>query len=107
MALFNGLVIMSDGNLVTRNLGFREDDSACFLIIDPENLNILSYPLLLDTRCMGRFSSDRSEDAEFIYTTTEKDIIRLNYMNSKWLLTHGKGHTKSLGRHNLMHGIRP
>ena len=31
---------------------------------------------------MGRFSSDRSEDGEFIYTTTEKDIIRLNYMNS-------------------------
>ena len=66
---------MSDGNLVTRNLGFREDDSACFLVIDPEDLSIVSDPLQLNTRCMGRFSSDRSDEGEFIYTTTEKTLF--------------------------------
>ena len=35
---------------------------------------------------MGRFSSDRSDEGEFIYTTTEKNIIRLNYINSNLVL---------------------
>ena len=94
---FNGLVIMSDGNLVTRNLGFREDDSACFLIIDPEDLNILCDPVLLDARCMGRFSSDKSETGEFIYTTTEKEIIRLNYVNSNLVVDSWKRSYEIIG----------
>ena len=87
---FNGLLVMADGNLVTRNLGFRENDQAYFIVLDPENLEEVSEPLILNQRCMGRFSSDRSSSGEFIYTTTDTDVLRLKYLNNSLTIDHWK-----------------
>lgn len=75
---YNGLLVMSDGNLVTRNLGFRAEDVATFSVLDPD-LDLQGDPLTVAERCMGRFSSDRSADGEFIYATTDQGVYRLRY----------------------------
>jgi hypothetical protein len=76
---YNGLLVMADGNIVTRNLGFREDDHASFVVLEPHDLTIVGEPLVLERRCMGRFSADRTESGEVIYFTTDSEVLRLRY----------------------------
>lgn len=74
----NGLLVMSDGNLVTRNLGFRRREPANYVVLDP-TLDPVGEPLVLEDRCMGRFSADRTADGEFVYFTTDREVRRLRY----------------------------
>lgn len=86
----NGLVILSDGNLVVRNLGFRRGDKAQFVLLDPD-LEPMGEPLDLPERCMGRISSDRSTSGEFLYSTTPDQVFRIRYstgaleLDTSWL----------------------
>ena len=75
---YNGLLILSDGNLVTRNLGFRADDRAGFIVLEPEGLRTVTE-LEIPERCMARFSSDRTGEREHLYFTTPREVRRLIY----------------------------
>ena len=77
-APYNGLLILSDGNLVTRNLGFRADDRAGFVVLEPERLRTVDRVEIAE-RCMARFSSDRSADQDYLYFTTPREVRRLIY----------------------------
>ena len=62
--------------------------------------------MLLDTRCMGA-SHLIDQRMQNLYTQLRKKTLSVWITWIETLLTLGKGHTKSLGKHNLMHGIRP
>ncbi|MEM7139916.1 MAG: hypothetical protein AAF548_02720 [Actinomycetota bacterium] len=73
----NGLLVLSDGNLLTRNLGFRRTEPAHYVVLDPD-LGVVEE-FVLEERCMGRFSSDRTDEGEFVYFTTAGEVRRLRY----------------------------
>lgn len=73
-APYNGLLVMADGNIVTRNLGFRDGDHARFAVLEPERLAIIDEFTFPD-RCMGRFSAD----GDHLYFTTPTTVRRLRY----------------------------
>ncbi|NQY56540.1 MAG: hypothetical protein HRT86_08665 [Ilumatobacteraceae bacterium] len=75
---YNGLLILPDGNLLARNLGFRADDRCAWVVLDPDRLDIVAE-LVLDDRCMGRFSADTVDAVTHVYFTTENEIRRLRY----------------------------
>jgi len=78
-APYNGLLVKSDGNLVMKNLGYRRGEACRFSVLEPESLEFVGPPLVIDSHCMGRFSSEVCEGSEFIYSSTESEVFRLRY----------------------------
>ena len=76
---YNGLLVMSDGNLVMKNLGYRPGESCRFSVLEPERLEPVGDPFVIDEPCMGRFSSDLTDEGEFIYTSSSHELYRLRY----------------------------
>jgi hypothetical protein len=76
---YNGLLVLSDGNLIMKNLG-DDADPCLFSVLDPETLSPVGEPLVVDEAAMGRISADLTADgSEFIYFTTEHELLRLRY----------------------------
>lgn len=80
---YNGLLIMSDGNLVMKNLGHRAGESCLFTVLEPDRLEVIGEPFIVDTPCMGRFSSDVSDAGEFIYASSATDLFKLRYESGR------------------------
>jgi len=80
---YNGLLILSDGNLVMKNLGHVPGVPCRFSILEPERLEPIGPPLILPDACMGRFSSDRTPAGEFIYCSSATELYRLRYDSGK------------------------
>jgi hypothetical protein len=78
---YNGLLIMSDGNLVMKNLGHKPGEPCQFSVLEPERLEPIGDPFIIDEHCMGRFSSDLTTDGEFLYTSSATQLYRLRYEN--------------------------
>ena len=78
---YNGLLITSDGHLVMKNLGHRPGQPCQWSVLEPERLEPVGPPLVVDEPCMGRFSSDLTESGEFIYASTATELYRLHYAN--------------------------
>ena len=78
---YNGLLIMSDGNLVMKNLGHRPGEPCRFSVLEPEHLEPIGEPFIINEHCMGRFSSDLTTDGEFLYTSSATQLYRLRYEN--------------------------
>lgn len=76
---YNGLLILSDGNLLTKNLGHRPDQPCWFSVLEPEELRPTGEPFVIETPCMGRFSSDLTGSDEFVYTSSATEVLRLRY----------------------------
>lgn len=76
---YNGLLIMSDGNLVMKNLGHRQGEPCTFSVLEPERLEPTAEPLVIPQHMMGRFSSDRTQQGEFVYASTASQLLRLRY----------------------------
>ena len=76
---YNGLLVLSDGNLLMKNLGARADEPCWFSVLEPERLEPIGAPFVIDTHCMGRFSSDLTDAGEFVYTSSAHELFRLRY----------------------------
>lgn len=77
---YNGLLVLSDGNLVMKNLGCDASEQCVFSVLDPNTLHHTCKPLRIDESCMGRFSSDVAEDGtEHIYFSNTHQLRRLVY----------------------------
>ena len=83
---YNGLQILSDGNLVTRNLGFRADDRAGFIVLEPEGLRTVRE-LEIAERCMARFSCDRSADGTTCTSRRRQRCAGWSTGRSAWIWT--------------------
>lgn len=88
-APYNGLLVMSDGNLVMKNLGYRHDEPCRFSVLEPECLEPIGEPFVLEDHSMGRFSSDRTGADEFIYTSSASELFRLRYEAGRLALDPG------------------
>ncbi len=81
-APYNGLLILSDGNLVMKNLGNDPSVPCRFSILEPERLEPVGEPFVIPEACMGRFSSDRTNGGEFLYVSNASDLFRLRYRDA-------------------------
>ncbi len=79
----NGLLILPDGNLLTRNLPprpFRATDRMSWIVLEPEGLEIVDE-FSYDIPCMGRFSADTNDGVTHVYFTSATEIGRLIYVD--------------------------
>jgi len=75
---YNGLLVLPDGNIVTKNLQ-REDDLPCtFAVLEPERLEHVGR-LELPEPSMGRFCADRGAGGDLIYVASGDLVHRLRY----------------------------
>ena len=63
----NGLLILSDGTIITKDLRLAGQGHSTVTRLDPETLEIVGRPLALPEGAMGRIASDLTSDGEFIY----------------------------------------
>ena len=63
----NGLLILSDGSIVTKDLRLAGQGVSTVTRLRPDGLELLGEPFQLPEGSMGRIASDLTEDGEFIY----------------------------------------
>lgn len=86
---YNGLLILSDGNLVMKNLGHVPGEPCRFSVLEPERLEPIGESFVIDEHCMGRFSSDLTSEGEFLYTSSARELYRLRYENGALSMDEG------------------
>ncbi len=78
---YNGHVILSDGNLVTKDIQSDPSRRSGFTVLDPE-LNVVAE-LELPENSVGRFSCDRVPGEDHLYVTSPTRVYRLIYRDQK------------------------
>ena len=83
---YNGLLILSDGNLVMKDIQLSEPSH--FSVLEPERLEEVER-FEFPENSVGRLSIDRSPEGEFIYATSDTKAYRLRYADGKLELDDG------------------
>jgi hypothetical protein len=74
----NGLLALSDGSLITKDLRLEGQGGTTITRLDPDSLEVLGEPLVLGEGSMGRIAADRSTDGEeYIYVPGTEHLWRL------------------------------
>jgi hypothetical protein len=63
----NGLLILSDGSIVTKDLRLAGQGASTVTRLDPKTLELIGDVLVLPEGSMGRITSDLTPDGVFIY----------------------------------------
>ena len=83
---YNGLLILSDGNLIMKDIQLSEPSH--FSVLEPEKLEEVDR-LQFPENSVGRISVDRTADGEFVYATSDTKVYRLAYADGKLELDDG------------------
>ena len=81
----NGISLLSDGMMITRNLEHDHSKKSVFTIFDPNSLKVLKTFEFLGAS-IGRFCVDLTPEGEYVYATTPSHIHRLIYKDHKLVL---------------------
>ena len=74
----NGMLALSDGTLVTKDLRLEGQGGTTITRLDPDTLELVGKPLVLPEGSMGRIAADLSESgAEHVYVPGSEHIWRL------------------------------
>ena len=73
----NGLLVLSDGTIVTKDCRLDGQGNSSITRLDPNTLEILDAPLSLPEGSMGRIASDLSSDGEFIFVPGIEKIWKI------------------------------
>ena len=73
----NGLLILSDGSIVTKDLRLAGQGASTLTRLTPDGLDVIGEPLALPEGSMGRIASDQTPDGEFIYIPGIERVWRL------------------------------
>lgn len=74
----NGLLSLSDGSLLTKDLRLEGQGGAHITRLDPETLQLMGEPLVLPEGSMGRFAADGQEDGtDFVYVPGTEHLWRV------------------------------
>ena len=73
----NGMLILSDGSLVTKDLRLAGQGASTITRLNSETLESLGEPLQLPEGSMGRIASDRTDHGEFIYIPGIERVWRI------------------------------
>ncbi len=83
----NGHVVLSDGNLVMKDLSDDLAKPSTFTVLDPELRVVDRYRFPWNS--VGRFSSDRSRGVDHLYVSSSTEIRRLLYASGRLALDEG------------------
>ena len=73
----NGLLILSDGTIVTKDLRLAGQGPTTITRLAPDSLELVGEPIRLPEGSMGRIASDQTSDGEFIYIPGIERVWRL------------------------------
>lgn len=73
----NGLLILSDGSIVTKDLRLAGQGPSTVTRLTPDGLELLGPPLALPEGSMGRIASDITAEGEFIYIPGVEHVWRI------------------------------
>jgi hypothetical protein len=73
----NGLLILSDGSIITKDLRLAGQGPSTVTRLHPDTLEIVGQPLALPEGSMGRIAGDATSDGEFIYIPGIEKIWRV------------------------------
>ncbi|MBT8241886.1 MAG: hypothetical protein KJN63_11735 [Acidimicrobiia bacterium] len=73
----NGLLILADGTVVTKDLRLENDRPSTITRLDPDTLQPVHAPLELPEASMGRIAADLTPDGELIYVPGSRHVFRL------------------------------
>ena len=73
----NGLLVLSDGTIVTKDCRLEGQGKSSITRLDPNTLETLDAPLSLPEGSMGRIASDLSSDGEFIFVPGIEKIWKI------------------------------
>ena len=76
----NGLLILSDGTIVTKDCRLENQQNSTITRLDPNTLELLHEPFALPEGSMGRIASDLNDDEEFIYIPGIERIWRIKVL---------------------------
>ena len=77
----NGLLILSDGTIVTKDCRLENQQNSTITRLDPNTLELLHEPFALPEGSMGRIASDLNDDGEFIYIPGIERIWRIKVLS--------------------------
>ena len=78
----NGISLLSDGMMITRNLEHDHSKKSVFTVFDPHTLKVLIRHEYVGAS-IGRFCVDPTPEGDFIYATTPTHIHRLKYKDQQ------------------------
>lgn len=74
----NGLLVLADGSLVTKDLRLEGQGGTTVTRLDPESLEVLGTPLVMPEGSMGRIAADLQPDGtETVYVPGSEHLWRL------------------------------
>ena len=74
----NGLLVLSDGTLITKDLRLEGQGGTTISRLDPDTLDLVEAPLVLPEGSMGRIAADRTADGDHVYVPGTEHLWRLN-----------------------------
>jgi len=76
----NGLLALSDGTLITKDLQLEGQRGTTLTRLDPDTLELVGEPLVLPEGSMGRIAADRAEDgADLVYVPGIEHVLRVRF----------------------------
>jgi hypothetical protein len=81
----NGISLLSDGMMITRNLEHDYSKKSVFTVFDPNTLQVVKRVEFVGAS-IGRFCVDPTPDGDYVYATTPTHIHRLIYKNQNLVL---------------------
>ena len=73
----NGLLALSDGTLVTKDLRLEGQGGTSITRLDPTTLEVIDEPLVLPEGSMGRIAADRTPTGDHVYVPGTEHLWRL------------------------------
>ena len=81
----NGISLLSDGMMITRNLEHDHSKKSVFTVFDTNTLQVVKRVEFVGAS-IGRFCVDPTPDGDYVYATTPTHIHRLIYKNQNLVL---------------------
>lgn len=73
----NGLLALSDGTLITKDLRLEGQGGTTITRLDPNTLEVLGEPLVLPEGSMGRIAADETSGGDAVYVPGTEHLWRL------------------------------
>lgn len=75
----NGLLALSDGTLVTKDLHLQGQPPSTLTLLAPGSLELVGEPLVLPEGSMGRIAADRDAQGDLVYVPGTEHLWRLRW----------------------------
>jgi hypothetical protein len=73
----NGLLILSDGSIVTKDIRVSNNTTSTLTRLNPESGELIGEPLILPEGSMGRIACDIDDSGEYIYIPGIEHIFKI------------------------------